>query len=38
MVLAVIQFPIVLLGGKLADSVNRKKIIVCCDMVTVICY
>ena len=38
MVLAIIQFPIVILGGKLADSVSRKKIIVCCDMVTVICY
>lgn len=38
MVLAIFQFPIVILGGKLADSVSRKKIIVCCDMVTVICY
>lgn len=38
MVLAIIQLPLVMVGGKLADSVNRKKIIVCCDMVTVICY
>ena len=38
MILAIIQFPMVIIGGKLADSVSRKKIIVCCDMVTVICY
>ena len=38
MVLAILQLPMVIIGGKLADSVSRKKIIVCCDMVTVICY
>ena len=38
MILAIIQLPLVMVGGKLADCVNRKKIIVCCDMVTVICY
>ena len=38
MVMVVIQFPILLLGGKLADSRNRKHIIVVCDLVTVGCY
>ncbi len=38
MALAVIQFPVMLLGGKLADKVNRKVIIVCSDLVTVACY
>ena len=36
--MSILQFPMMLLGGKLADTMNRKKIIVCCDMVTVISY
>ena len=36
MAMSILQFPMLLLGGKLADTMNRKKIIVCCDMVTVI--
>lgn len=38
MFMTVLQFPMLLLGGKLADSVSRKKIIIICDMVTVISY
>lgn len=38
MAMSILQFPMILLGGKLADTVNRKKIIICCDMVTVISY
>ena len=38
MIMSVLQFPMLLLGGKLADARNRKWIIVCCDMVTVVCY
>lgn len=38
MVMGIVQFPILLLGGKLADSRNRKHIIVACDLVTVVCY
>jgi len=38
MIMTIVEFPMIILGGKLADSVNRKKIIVCCDMVTVFCY
>ena len=38
MVMGVVQFPMLLLGGKLADSRNRKHIIVFCDLVTVGCY
>ena len=38
MAMSILQFPMLLLGGKLADTMNRKKIIVCCDMVTVISY
>lgn len=38
MVMGVVQFPMLLLGGKLADSRNRKHIIVVCDLVTVLCY
>jgi predicted MFS family arabinose efflux permease len=38
MVMSIIQFPMVLLGGKLADSRNRKHVIICCDLVTVACY
>ncbi len=38
MVMSILQFPMLLLGGKLADTHNRKWIIVLCDMVTVVCY
>ena len=38
MAMSILQFPMILLGGKLADTMNRKKIIVCCDMITVISY
>ena len=38
MVMGFVQFPMLLLGGKLADSRNRKHIIVFCDFVTVGCY
>ena len=38
MAMAILQFPMLLLGGKLADSRNRKHIIVLCDLVTVACY
>lgn len=38
MAMSILQFPMLLLGGKLADSKNRKMIIVVCDMVTVISY
>ena len=37
MVMSILQFPMLLLGGKLADSRNRKHIIVSCDLVTVGC-
>lgn len=36
--LGIIQFPVNLLGGKLADHYNKKNLILVCDMVTVICY
>lgn len=38
MAMSILQFPMLLLGGKLADSRNRKHIIVLCDLVTVACY
>ncbi len=38
MAMSILQFPMLLLGGKLADTKNRKTIIVVCDMVTVISY
>ncbi|MBE5906461.1 MAG: MFS transporter, partial [Lachnospiraceae bacterium] len=38
MVMGIVQLPMVLLGGKVADSLNRKWVIICCDMVTVICF
>lgn len=37
MVMSILQFPMLLLGGKLADSRNRKHIIVSCDLITVGC-
>ncbi len=38
MVMSFVQMPMVLVGGKLADYVNRKWLIVICDLVTVSCY
>lgn len=38
MVMGIVQLPAVLLGGKVADTLNRKWVIICCDMVTVICF
>ena len=36
--LGMIQFPVNLLGGKLADHCNKRNLIIICDLVTVICY
>ena len=36
--LGVIQFPVNLIGGKLADHCNKRNLIICCDLVTVVCY
>lgn len=36
--MTLLQFPMMVLGGKLADSANRKHIIVICDLVTVVFY
>lgn len=38
MAMSILQFPMMLLGGKLADTLNRKKIIVVCDFITVASY
>ena len=38
LLMSIVQLPLNLLGGKLADKLNKKKIIICCDLVTVICY
>ena len=38
MAMSILQFPMMLLGGKLADTLNRKWIIVICDLVTVTAY
>ena len=38
MAMSILQFPMLLLGGKLADTLNRKKIIIVCDLVTVVSY
>lgn len=38
MIMSILQFPMLLLGDKLADTHNRKRIIVVSDMITVICY
>ena len=37
-VMLIMQFPMILIGGKLADHANRKLIIVICDMITVTAY
>ena len=36
--MSILQFPMLLLGGRLADKRNRKNVIVICDLVTVVCY
>ena len=36
--LGIIQFPVNLLGGKLADYCNKRNLILVCDLVTVLCY
>ncbi|MGN0141121.1 MAG: MFS transporter [Roseburia sp.] len=38
MAMTILQFPMLLLGGKLADTLNRKKVIIVCDLVTVVSY
>lgn len=38
MVMSILQFPMMLLGGKLADTLNRKRIIIVCDLITVAAY
>ena len=38
MAMSILQFPMMLLGVKLADTLNRKWIIVICDLVTVTAY
>ena len=38
MAMSILQFPMLLLGGKLGDTLNRKKIIIVCDLVTVVSY
>ena len=38
MAMSILQFPMLLLRGKLADTLNRKKIIIVCDLVTVVSY
>lgn len=38
LVMSVLAFPMMLIGGKVADTLNRKWTIVCCDLVTVATY
>lgn len=33
-----VQLPCTIISGKLADKFNKKKIIVICDIITIICY
>jgi len=35
---SLIMMPANLAGGKLADKLNKKMIIVCCDIVSIVCY
>ena len=37
-IMLMLQFPMILIGGKLADHRNRKAIIVICDLITVTAY
>ncbi len=34
----VLLLPASLIGGRLADRFNKKRIIVCCDCVSILCY
>lgn len=36
--MGIFQFPVNLLGGKLADRYDKKRLIIACDLVTVTCY
>lgn len=36
--LGLVQLPVNMAGGKLADHYNKKSLIIICDVVTVICY
>lgn len=36
--LGLVQLPVNVIGGKLADHYNKKNLIVICDLVTVVCY
>lgn len=38
LVMGVCQLPFALLGGKIADSFNKKYSIIICDLITVTCY
>lgn len=36
--MSILQFPMLLLGGKLADTRNRKNVIIVCDLITEVSY
>lgn len=38
MAMSVLQFPMLLLGGRLADTRNRKNVIIVCDLITEVSY
>ena len=38
LILSIIQIPVSLYGGKLTDRLNKRNIIIICDLVSVICY
>lgn len=38
LVFSILALPVALLGGKLTDKLNKKNIIVACDIVSVFCY
>ena len=38
LVFSILALPVALLGGKLTDRLNKKNIIVACDIVSVFCY
>lgn len=35
---AIAQLPIAIIGGKIADKFNKRNIIICCDIVTIVAY